>query len=48
MPGDFGALTTRHLKAGDKIRLTGLQVRKRAVRMGRNPATDEAKSAVEP
>ena len=35
-------LTTRHLKRGDKIRLTGLgilQVRKRAARMGRNPAT---------
>ena len=38
-------LTTRHLKRGDKIRLTGLgilQVRKRAARMGRNPATGEA------
>ena len=37
-------LTTRHLKKGDKIRLTGLgifQVRKRAARMGRNPATGE-------
>src|ERR1700692_774126 len=39
------ALTARHLKKGDKIRLTGLgilQVRSRAARMGRNPATGEA------
>ena len=39
--GDLVTLTTRHLKRGDKIRLTGLgilQVRKRAARMGRNPA----------
>jgi nucleoid DNA-binding protein len=38
-------LTTRHLKKGDKIHLTGLgilQVRKRAARMERNPATGEA------
>jgi len=43
--GDLVALTTSHLKKGDKIRLTGLgilQVRKRAARMGRNPATGEA------
>jgi DNA-binding protein HU-beta len=43
--GDLVRLTTRHLKKGDKIRLTGLgilQVRKRAARMGRNPATGEA------
>jgi DNA-binding protein HU-beta len=42
--GDLVTLTTRHLKKGDKIRLTGLgilQVRKRAARMGRNPATGE-------
>ena len=35
--GDLVTLTTRHLKKGDKIRLTGLgilQVRKRAARMG--------------
>jgi nucleoid DNA-binding protein len=35
--GDFVTLTTRHLKKGTKIRLTGLgvlQVRKRAARMG--------------
>jgi DNA-binding protein HU-beta len=45
MLGDLVALTTRHLKKGDKIRLNGigiLQVRKRAARMGRNPATGEA------
>jgi DNA-binding protein HU-beta len=43
--GDLVTLTTRHLKKGAKIRLTGLgilQVRKRAARMGRNPATGEA------
>lgn len=41
---DMVGLVTRHLKKGDKIRLTGLgvlQVRKRAARMGRNPATGE-------
>jgi nucleoid DNA-binding protein len=38
-------LVTKHLKKGDRIRLVGLgilQVRKRAARMGRNPATGEA------
>jgi DNA-binding protein HU-beta len=43
--GDLVTLTTRHLKKGDKIRLSGLgilQVRKRAARMGRNPATGES------
>jgi DNA-binding protein HU-beta len=43
--GELVALTTKHLKKGDKIRLTGLgilQVRKRAARMGRNPATGAA------
>ena len=43
--GDLVALTARHLKKGDKIRLIGLgmlQVRTRAARMGRNPATGEA------
>jgi DNA-binding protein HU-beta len=43
--GDLVMLTARLLKKGDKIRLTGLgilQVRKRAARMGRNPATGEA------
>ena len=36
---------TKHLKKGERIRLVGLgilQVRKRAARMGRNPATGEA------
>jgi DNA-binding protein HU-beta len=43
--GEMVALTTRHLMQGDKIRLTGLgilQVKSRAARMGRNPATGEA------
>ncbi len=43
--GDLVALATRHLKKGDKIRLTGLgilQVRKRAPLMGPDPATGEA------
>jgi DNA-binding protein HU-beta len=43
--GDLVTLTTKHLKKGDKIRLTGLgilQVRSRVARMGRNPATGEA------
>jgi DNA-binding protein HU-beta len=43
--GDLMTLATRHLKNGDKIRLTGLgilQVQNRAARMGRNPATGEA------
>jgi DNA-binding protein HU-beta len=43
--GDLVTLTTWNLKKGDKIRLTGLgilQVRKRAARMDRNPATGEA------
>ena len=42
---DFVGLVTKHLKKGDRIRLVGLgilQVRKRAARMGRNPATGEA------
>jgi len=42
---DLVTMTTKHLKRGDKIRLTGLgilQVRKRAARMGRNPATGAA------
>ena len=45
MLGDLVTMTTKHLKRGDKIRLTGLgilQVRKRAARMGRNPATGAA------
>jgi DNA-binding protein HU-beta len=42
---DFVALVTKNLKKGARIRLNGLgilQVRKRAARMGRNPATGEA------
>jgi DNA-binding protein HU-beta len=45
MLGDLVTLTTRCLKKGNKVRWTGigiLQVRKRAARMGRNPATGEA------
>ena len=41
---DLVGLVTKHLKKGDRIRLVGLgilQVRKRAARMGRNPATGE-------
>lgn len=43
--GDLVVLTTRHLKKGARLRLNGLgilQVRHRAARMGRNPATGEA------
>ena len=43
--GDLVNLVTKHLKKGDRIRLAGLGilvVRKRAARMGRNPATGEA------
>lgn len=42
---DLVSAVTKHLKKGEKVRLTGLgilQVRKRAARMGRNPATGEA------
>ncbi|HEY4133895.1 MAG TPA: HU family DNA-binding protein [Alphaproteobacteria bacterium] len=42
---NFVALVTKHLKKGNRLRLNGLgilQVRKRAARMGRNPATGEA------
>ena len=42
---DLVGAITRHLKKGDRIRIGGLgilQVRKRAARMGRNPATGEA------
>ena len=41
---DAVGLVTKHLKKGDRIRIAGLgilQVRKRAARMGRNPATGE-------
>ena len=42
---DLAGVITKHLKKGARIRLNGLgilQVRKRAARMGRNPATGEA------
>lgn len=42
---DLVTRITKHLKKGNKLRLTGLgilQVRKRPARMGRNPATGEA------
>jgi len=41
---DLTGLIVKHLKKGEKVRLgIGiLQVRKRAARMGRNPATGEA------
>jgi len=41
---DLVMVTTRHLKKGARLRLAGLgilQVRHRAARMGRNPATGE-------
>ena len=41
---DLVEMITKHLKKGEKIRMAGLgilQVRKRAARMGRNPATGE-------
>jgi DNA-binding protein HU-beta len=43
--GDLVGLMVKHLKKGDRLRISGLgilQVRKRAARMGRNPATGEA------
>jgi DNA-binding protein HU-beta len=42
---DLMTLATKHLKNGDKIRLTGLgilQVQNRPARMGRNPGTGAA------
>ena len=42
---DMIALVVKNLKKGTRIRIAGLgilQVRKRAARMGRNPATGEA------
>ena len=42
--GGAVGLVTKHLKKGERIRIAGLgilQVRKRAARMGRNPATGE-------
>src|ERR1700741_3717721 len=43
--GDLVSLITKHLKKGERIKIAGfgiLQVRARAARMGRNPATGEA------
>jgi DNA-binding protein HU-beta len=45
MLNDMVVMMTKHLKKGDRLRLAGLGVlvvRKRAARMGRNPATGEA------
>jgi DNA-binding protein HU-beta len=45
MLADMVGLVVKHLKKGSRIRIGGLgilQVRKRAARMGRNPATGEA------
>jgi DNA-binding protein HU-beta len=42
--GDMVGLVVKHLKKGDRLRISGLGilvVRKRAARMGRNPATGE-------
>ena len=42
---DLVGLITDHLKRGERVKMAGLgilQVRKRAARMGRNPATGEA------
>ena len=41
---DMVSRITKHLKKGERIRIVGLgilQVRKRAARMGRNPATGQ-------
>jgi DNA-binding protein HU-beta len=41
---DFVAAMTKHLKQGDRIRMSGLgilEVKTQAARMGRNPATGE-------
>lgn len=45
MLNDLVAAMTKHLKKGTRLRLSGLgilEVKKRAARMGRNPATGEA------
>ena len=44
MLDDLVGLITKHLKKGERVKIAGLgilQVRKRAARMGRNPATGE-------
>ena len=45
MMEDLIGLITKHLKKGERVKISGLgilQVRKRAARMGRNPMTGEA------
>jgi DNA-binding protein HU-beta len=42
---DLVGMITKHLKKGERVKIAGLgilQVRNRAARMGRNPATGEA------
>jgi DNA-binding protein HU-beta len=42
---DLVGMITKHLKKGERVRIAGLgilQVRNRAARIGRNPATGEA------
>jgi len=42
---DLIGMITKHLKRGERVKIAGLgilQVRSRAARMGRNPATGEA------
>ena len=42
--GDFVESVVKHLKKGNKVRITGLgifQVKKRPARLGRNPLTGE-------
>jgi DNA-binding protein HU-beta len=42
---DLTGMIQKHLKKGERVKIAGLgilQVRKRAARMGRNPATGEA------
>jgi DNA-binding protein HU-beta len=45
MMEELVAMITKHLKKGERVKIAGLgilQVRHRAARMGRNPATGEA------
>ena len=45
MLDDLAGLITKHLKKGERVKIVGLgilQVRNRAARTGRNPATGEA------
>jgi DNA-binding protein HU-beta len=44
MMADLVTMITKHLKKGERVKIAGLgilQVRNRAARMGRNPATGE-------